>query len=760
MGVAAGRACGVHLLRFGCLLFAALLVSCATPKQQTLQPAPVVKPKPVRHFHVPYELPLNGKWKVWFADEQHELGVQPELPALNVKAGQPIAVPANWYKEGHDHAGAAFYQRSFVVPSRAQGKLARLHFAGVDYEAWVWVNGAPVGSHTGYFAPFSFDVTDHLFPGETNEVTVMVNSPLEKERDWSLRKRLIKGVLSHHDTRPGGAWSPRGQEKNTGGIWAGVKLRFTSGAAIRFAQIIPSIEKDGTTRARVKLTVAYAGHAPRALVVHALLKPANFKGRRIRSRHKLEDFEDQTFAFDLNPHKGRLWWPAGLGKPNLYSLTLKLRSGARTLDIYKTTFGYRTVRRDEDTGFWFFNGKRLFLKGTNYIPTQWMSEMSRADFRRDVRLMRKAHINAVRVHAHITAPDFYTEADAAGLLVWQDFPLQWGYSDDAAFANEALRQSGEMVRSLFNHPSIFAWSMQNEPPWDADWMKYLYKDYDPDQNRTLAGNLAANVSALDKTRYVHAFSATSEHPWFGWYSGHYTDYAKPAGRDLITEFGAQALPRLSSLKKIFGSGKRLWPDTKSDWDRWAYHNFQHKETFKNAKVEQGKNIHEFIRNTQEYQARLTKFAAEAYRRQKYQPVAAIFQFMFVEDWPSMNWGVVDYWRKTKSGYHALAKAYQPVLPTAEMATDQFDAGKKISLPLWVVNDRRFDLPSLKIAGTLKRNGKIISRRKFSGSVPADASKSLGTWEMKEPEAGRYQLHLAVRWRSKQIGKNVQEFIVK
>jgi beta-mannosidase len=39
-----------------------------------------------------------------------------------------------------------------------------------------------------------------------------------------LHKTLIKGVLSHHDTRPGGAWSPDGQDANTGGIWGEVRL--------------------------------------------------------------------------------------------------------------------------------------------------------------------------------------------------------------------------------------------------------------------------------------------------------------------------------------------------------------------------------------------------------------------------------------------------------------------------------------------------------------------------------------------------------
>jgi beta-galactosidase/beta-glucuronidase len=42
--------------------------------------------------------------------------------------------------------------------------------------------------------------------------------------------------------------------------------------------------------------------------------------------------------------------------------------------------------------------------------------------------MQQANINSIRVHAHIEAEEFYRLCDEMGLLVWQDFPLQWGYT--------------------------------------------------------------------------------------------------------------------------------------------------------------------------------------------------------------------------------------------------------------------------------------------------------------------------------------------
>lgn len=54
------------------------------------------------------------------------------------------------------------YRRSFDVPSSWKGKKVLLHFGAVDWKTDVWVNDVKVGSHTGGFTPFSFDITEAL----------------------------------------------------------------------------------------------------------------------------------------------------------------------------------------------------------------------------------------------------------------------------------------------------------------------------------------------------------------------------------------------------------------------------------------------------------------------------------------------------------------------------------------------------------------------------------------------------------------------
>ncbi|GAH09531.1 unnamed protein product, partial [marine sediment metagenome] len=53
---------------------------------------------------------------------------------------------------------------------------------------------------------------------------------------------------------------------------------------------------------------------------------------------------------------------------------------------------------------------------------------------------------------------------------------------------------------------------------------------------------------------------------------------------------------------------------------WAYHDFQYEPTFNVAKIDMGSSLEEFIENSQDYQAKLLKYAIENYRKNKYSKV--------------------------------------------------------------------------------------------------------------------------------------------
>jgi beta-mannosidase len=722
----------------------------------------------VQVWESPRTVSLNGPWKYHTADL---LQAEAYRSTVDDSDWPTMPVPSNWTLHGVEHAGAVWFRRHFDV-NEAAGRRTVLVFEGVDYTADVWLNDHYLGFHEGYFERFTFPIGELVRPDGPNLLVVRVNSPYEQREGWSLKKRQIKGVFGHHDARPGNAWSDRGQERGTGGIWGDVSLKLSGDVSLDAIRVRPSalspsgqpLRDGGTGRVTGAVAVTNALASPVAAQLRIVVEPHNFSGGA-RSTSVIELNRtlppgSTVVPFDIDVNDARLWWMWEHGRPNLYRVdaTLTTTPGS-TPESGRTVFGLRSIAVEASTGTWRLNGRRVFLRGTNYIATQWLSEMSAERYQEDLTLMRRAGINAVRVHAHIEGEALYQKADEAGILVWQDFPLQWGYEDSPTFIAEAVRQGVRMIDQLEHHPSIVAWSGHNEPPWDATWMKDKYADYSPTQNVALDDALYEAMVARDASRYVHKASLTTEHPWLGWYSGSWTDYAKPTRQALITEFGAQALPALDSLRRFIPESA-LWPKQDAGWDIWAYHDFQPQETFKNAGVARGSTPTELIANTQRYQAQLVQFAAEAYRRQKHAPVAAIFQFMFNECWPSANWGVVDYWRAPKPGFDALARAYQPVLPSIEWVPGRRTVAQGIAANVWVVNDLHTAFPNARLEWSLRTPTQVVASANVALDVAADSAAAVLRVEQR-PAAGAYELLVELKAADgRRLGWNRQDFALE
>lgn len=597
-----------------------------------------------------------------------------------------MSLPKNWYKHEYiNHAGVMWFERSFTMKDLPLAAKHFLEFTGVDYICEVWINDHYAGSHQGYFQTFDFDITPFLKRGK-NFIKVKVNSPLENyPENYSLHKTLLRGIFSHHDTRPGGAWSAKGQDKNSGGIWNHIAIKSYQEYKFHDLKATPILQDDAvdlhvkvdieTLKKSSQASFLYFKQRPYAQnTVTLTLSPVNFQGKSFKQSIVLGKKDKLDVTMHLPGAK--LWYTYDRGAQNLYMLTVQI---GETKTEHK--IGFKSLTQDKNKTF-YLNRVPYYIKGTNYISSQYMSEMDESKLRRDLMLMKEAHINTIRVHAHIEPKRFYTLCDEMGFLVWQDYNLQWGYIDSEAFAQEAQKQLVEMISMLYNHPSIFVWSLHNEPPWDSDWMKWKYPDYSKTQNKTLDDRLYRVIQSEDSYHLSKKYSSNLEHPWFGWYSGKYQDFNKTSKVPVITEYGAQAIPNLSSLKKFIPQ-KYLLPKSKKAKQLWEYHNYQFDWSEKNGVKFKG-NLKQFIADSQTYQAKLIKYATEMLRIQKYQGTTGIFQFMFNEGWPSMNWGIVDYYRHIKPGYTALQKAYAPIIIVAKQVSPQ-------SVELYVVNDTLHDI---------------------------------------------------------------------
>ena len=689
---------------------------------------------------------LDGLWR-YRVDEDAAFGVD-NLPSSD--HWKEMEIPNNWHLAGlENYNGVVWFHRRFSF-SPNEGKRVWLRFLGVDYFARVWLNGIYLGEHEGYFQPFEFDITEALKTGE-NELLVRADSPKETPgEEWPDKKRLIKGVFNHHDCRPG-AWDPiHGQDKNTGGIWNSVIVYETSDIRIKSLRIAPTVLDDGTAVLTVKATVENYRDAPARATLELEIRPDNFLGETLtREWEELLPPGRTQIHRVVRIENPSLWWTWEHGEQNLYRAELGLYQNQQLQDERSERFGIREITVDKEHG-WKLNGKPFFPRGTNVIPAQWLAEYDEAKIAKDITLLREANVNAVRVHAHVTRPEFYEACDEAGILVWQDFPLQWSYEESEEFYNNAGRQLREMIALLYNHPSIGVWCCHNEPSTNTG---------------TLDNFLYEAAKEADGSRYIEHHSDYREHPYPGWYYGHWTLFACAPGAPFVNEFGAQALPSIETMKRMLPT-EELWPP---DWEAWAYHDFQYDQTFNVAEIRTGDSLEEFVKNSQEYQYRLLKLAIESYR---YDPqMTGIFQFMFMDPWPSITWSVVDYWRNPKKGYRALQIGFQPVLISFITGRDRFVEGARdafIISDVVIINDLNQALRHTEVHLWFEdEGGKPLIEETYIVDIPANDHIHVSTPMMKSrgwmlPKgilAGRYTLHGEVIHEEAIISKNEQDFVV-
>ena len=689
---------------------------------------------------------LGGRWQAIDADE--ELRRSYPEPDFDDAGWGTLEVPGHW-RSTPDFAGSdgpLLARRRFEAPTPAKDRRSWLTFEGLFYQADVWLDGSYLGDTEGYFFPHTFEVTEHLTEGRTEHLlaTEITCSP---QRDRTA-KRNLTGVFQH--------WDCFDPDWNPGGIWRPVRVHETGPVRL----------------ARLRVTCAEATSQLAILSFRTVLDAADATTVELRTTvggaggglELTEAVEEHTLAAGENRVEWRLgvddpplWWPHVLGDASLVDVTVEVRmldraepSDARTV---------RTGLRKVSLSNWIasINGERLFLKGTNQGPTRMaLGEASEAELRRDIALAKDAGLDLFRVHAHVSRPELYAAADEAGMLVWQDLPLQWGYARGTR--KQAVRQAREAVDLLAHHPSIVLWCAHNEPltidvepgatmDLGAVGWKTARGLVLPSWNKTvLDSSLRRALEKADRSRPVIAHSGLptgDSHLYFGWYHGDERDLPSALGvwprlARFVSEFGAQAVPDAASFMD-----PERWPDL--DWDRLARTHALQRAFFER----QGLDPSEFATfadwrdATQAYQANLLRRHVETLRRLKYRPSGGFAQFCLADGHPGVTWSVLDHERRPKLGYDALRAACAPVIVVADRPDAVYEPGAAVAFDIHVVSDRRDALEGLVVSATLSWDGDE-HRRAWTGEVPADACVRIGTVPFVVPDApGPLTLDLAL-----------------
>ena len=657
-------------------------------------------------------LDLGGSWLVHPSED--DLPKEFAHPDLDESSWTTVAVPGHWRRAPGfaSHDGPVLYRRHFTSASDTARRFLELD--GVFYYGDVWLDGSYVGATEGYFVPHAFDVTDALRDSGEHVLAIEVASPRTSD---PTAKRTITGIFGH--------WDNLDADWNPGGIWRNVRVRDSGPVRIDRLRVICTEATPERGRVLVDVTLDAPDEPPAAaelsIAIHGPDGAVVARNDRAVPLSRGTNGLVCTVPVEQPPR----WWPRTLGEQPLCTVVVTASIDGVASDVRTRRTAFRDVRRSGDTLV--VNGERMFLKGTNLAPTRAaLADATEAHLARDIALAAEANLDFVRVHGHVTRPELYDAADEQGMLVWQDFPLQWGYA--RSVRKQAVRQARAMVDLLGHHPSIVQWCAHNEP---------FALDRAPGTTltRRSAARLAAgfvlpswNKDVLDRTvaRALHRADPSrpllrhsgtvttldhtgDSHVYFGWYHGEMTDLAPalraaPRLATFVSEFGAQAVPTTAEWMQ-----PELYPDL--DWEVLARnHVLQRSRLERYVPVDECKTFEEWADSTQAYQAALLQLQIEDLRRLKYRPTAGFAQFCLADSHPAVSWSVLDHERVPKRGYRALRDACRPVLPMVDPREGL----------VHVVNDLHRPLPDARVVVDVDDH-----RRVWVGDIPADAVTYVG-----------------------------------
>ncbi|MDE3742428.1 glycoside hydrolase family 2 protein [Maribacter polysaccharolyticus] len=373
-----------------------------------------------------------------------------DLIEYNFDTSDQIMVPGDWNSQMEKlyyFEGTVWYKKDFNYTPTAK-ELVYLYFEAVNYEAIVYLNGERIGTHTGGYTPFQFEVTDKLKKGN-NFVVVKVDNKRKREnvptvnQDW---------------------W-------NYGGITRSVHLISTPVTHISDYSI--QLAKGSTTTIEGWVNVENAVNGERVEISIPELR---------KTIHSV--IENGTAHFSIKA-KPKLWEP---NDPKLYEVSIKT-----TTDKLTDAIGFRTISTQGSKIV--LNGKEVFLKGIS-IHEEAPFKTGRVTTKEECRILlqwaKELGCNYIRLAHYPHSETMVREAEKMGFMIWSEIPVYWTilFDNTDTYAN-AKNQLTEMISRDKNRAAILMWSVANETPESDARLEFL-------------GNLAEEARKLDPTRLITA----------------------------------------------------------------------------------------------------------------------------------------------------------------------------------------------------------------------------------------------------------------
>jgi exo-1,4-beta-D-glucosaminidase len=612
------------------------------------------------------------------------------------------------------YAVSWWYRKQFAVPASYAGKTVWLNFRGINYRANVWLNGKQIASSdeiAGAWRTYELNVSKAVKPAGENVLAVQVFAPTENDL-----------AITFVD------WNPAPPDKNMG-LWREVYLTTSGPVALRYPTVVSKLNLPTNDSARLTVTARLKNGTN-----HTVQGKLKGQVENVTFEQDVElgsnESKDITFTPEQYPQlvftNPRLWWPAQMGKPNLYPLTMQFEIGSSISDRSHTEFGIREITSElNSTGGRAFhvNGKNILIRGGGWTPDMMMRENSQR-LHDEFRYVRDMGLNTVRLEGKLETQEFFDLADHDGILVMAgwcccDFWERWARwkPQDFEIAKQSLR---DQIYRLRSHPSLVMWlnGSDNPPPPDVEQM-YLGVEKEllwPNPVVSSATGKATSVTGNSGVKMTGPYEYVAPEYWEqDTLQGQPTRKAcNPGGCGGAYGFNTEtsmgpAVPPIESIRAMVGK-EHLWPID----DVWNYHDgggeFKTIKVFTDALTNRygpSNNAEDFAFKSQLQTYEGVRAMYEAYSRNKYQATGVI-QWMLNNAWPSMIWHLYDYYLRPGGGYFGAKRAMEALHPV--YGYDDHS--------VWVVSSQYEDAKGLKLTTKIYD---LDMAEKFSHEDSVDAA---------------------------------------
>jgi beta-mannosidase len=726
------------------------------------------------------QLSLSGKWKVTWNDGNHGPKTVFDFSTINplfdTLRYMDVDVPmdlivalqkkgligdinhgmnfltARWVAEQCWH-----YYRHFTVPEEALNKPAWLSFERLDYAAIIYLNGEPVGRHDNAFIPCLIDVTGKLLEGK-NIITVGIESGLYDAADKSAKDyndRLNVYLNKRHWLRKPQyqfSWDWNPQLINVG-ITGDVTLIWHE--EIRLDNIVPLITmSDDLSSAEMVIRTFIEGKGVNKdfTIEATLLEKDQQISNKIIVREGVNPYE-----LKMKVNKPELWWPAGEGSPELYTLRVDIKKEGRLIDSDFRKIGFRKIEVDRSKhpveGNYFIikvNNKPVFMKGGNWVPADMIySNVELKNLEKLVDMAVDANFNILRIWGGglFAGNDLLRLCDEKGIVVWHDFLFACSEypGDDVDFYNNVKREVTWAVREFAYHPSLIVWCGNNELEWGTwDWgyknsgkvvpdyiiyhhlIPVIMKEEDPSRFYWPSSPYSENHE------FPNSPITGDQHPWGVTLQKDSTNLW--AYREYVDRFpnegGVLGASSPATLRQFLPAGEQhvrsfswdLHDNSKNfetnktgvtykfieDWLGKDYKDMSFDDYGFASALLQAEGLMEYINN---------------YHRRMYSSSSAIF-WMYNDSWPvTHGWTIVDYYLRKKLAYHPVRRAFQQVCVV--VAED----GDKINI--YGINEKQQPWKGKLQYGLFKTDGARSFNESKNVVLPPNASTIIASFKRDE-----------------------------